>query len=206
MTIDRINLSRRPAAGLRRRGRVVPFAIAGAVLSLFLPALTWAHAVVFPKSSAPGAYEKYVLRVPNEKNVPTTRVELRFPDDVRVVSFGDVTGWELQVLADSAGRVTGAVWTGTLPPRRFVEFPFVAVNPTTSARLVWPAFQTYADGERVEWTGPEDAKAPASTTEIADTPSVAADSPAALYLASAALMLALVSLGLVLRRPASERG
>src|SRR5690348_18036065 len=30
------------------------------------------------------AYEKYVLRVPNEKGVPTTRVEIRFPSDIRV--------------------------------------------------------------------------------------------------------------------------
>ena len=34
---------------------------------LAAPAIAAAHAVVYPKSSTPGAYEKYVLRVPNEK-------------------------------------------------------------------------------------------------------------------------------------------
>ena len=57
-----------------------------------------------------------------------------------------------------------AIWTGTLASARFVELPFIAVNPRESARLVWPTFQTYADGEKVEWTGPEGSKSPASVT------------------------------------------
>lgn len=72
-----------------------------------------AHAVVYLRVSTPGAHERYTLHVPNEKNVPTTRIELRFAYDVRVSSFADVPGWQLQVITDSAGAVTGAVWTGT---------------------------------------------------------------------------------------------
>lgn len=131
-----------------------------------LPGMLHAHAVVFPKRSTPGAYEKYVLRVPNERDLPTTRVELVFPSGVRVVSFGDVPGWALQVVTDSAKHVTAAVWTGTLGVERFVEFPFVAVNPEGRADLVWPAYQTYASGEQVRWTGPEGSEHPASATAI----------------------------------------
>lgn len=171
------------------------------LLVLLLPALGFAHAVVYPKASTPGAYERYVLRVPNEKAVATTRVEIRFPSDVRVTSFADVTGWQLETVVDSAGRITGAVWTGTLAPKRFVELPFVAVNPKATTRLTWPVFQTYADGERVEWTGPEGAKAPVSVTDVA-THSPAGGSNVALYLAGAALILSLLSLGLALRRSA----
>jgi uncharacterized protein YcnI len=160
------------------------------------PNVARAHAVVFPKKSAPGAYEKYVLRVPNEKNVPTTRVEIRFPADVRVVSFGEVAGWALQEVKDSSGRITGAVWTGSLPPERFIEFPFVGVNPQGDARLVWPAFQTYADGERVEWTGPADSKRPASATTL-DADSAAGATTTAV--AIAAMVVSLLSLGLALR-------
>jgi hypothetical protein len=79
-----------------------------------------------------------------------------------VTSFADVSGWQLEVITDSAKRIVGAVWTGNLAPARFVEFPFVAVNPNTATHVSWPAFQTYANGERVEWTGPEGAKSPAS--------------------------------------------
>ena len=187
----------------RRARRGVPALLVGA-LALLTPALALAHAVVFPKTSAPGAYEKYVLRVPNEKTVATVRVELRFPADVRVTSFGDVPGWQLEVVTDSAKRIVGAVWTGTLAPQRFVELPFVAVNPKADARLVWPAYQTYADGERVAWTDAEGTKSPASITSVAaanapaSTP--AGDGGASRWVPWAALLLAFLSLGLVLRR------
>ena len=189
------------------RRRVVTSLSALALTVVLLPTLSWAHAVVFPRQSAPGAYEKYVLRVPNEKAVATTQVELRFPAGVRVTSFADVPGWQLEITTDSTNAITAATWTGTLPPQRFMEFPFVAVNPKTDARLEWPAFQTYADGERVEWTGPEGSKAPASVTMIgAVAPVVAAPSrteTAGLtrWLPWIAIVLALVSLGLALRKP-----
>jgi uncharacterized protein YcnI len=194
----------------------VPLAVLLSAGSLF------AHAVVFPKRAEPGAYEKYVLRVPNERAQPTTRVEIRFPAEVKVVSFGDVAGWSLDVVTDSAQRIIGAVWTGRLAPQRFVEFPFVAVNPKTSAQLVWPAFQTYADGERVEWTGPEGSDKPASVTLIGAATSGTAASGAAsaqgtttvaevedgadrgdhaMAVAAVAAVLAVIALGLALRKP-----
>jgi uncharacterized protein YcnI len=170
------------------------------VAVLVVPALVFGHAVVFPATSTPGAYEKYVLRVPNEKGVATVKVELRFPPEVRVVSFADVAGWALAVQTDSARRIVGATWTGSLPKERFVEFPFVAVNPRADARLVWPAYQTYADGERVEWTGPEESKAPASVTVIRRSGGGGTSrSAAAFWVAIGALVLALTSLGLTLR-------
>jgi uncharacterized protein YcnI len=172
-------------------------AAAAAVLA---PALALAHAVVFPKTSTPGAYERYMLRVPNEKTVATVRVELRVPADVRVTAFADVPGWHLEVLADSVKRIIGAVWTGTLPPQRFVEFPFVAANPKAATRLVWPAYQTYADGERVEWTGAEGAKSPASLTNVAAAAAVGGERGVGRWVRWAALALALLSLGLALRR------
>ena len=78
-----------------------------------------------------------MLRVPNEKGVPTTRMEIRFPAEVRVISFAEAEGWALETVRDSANRIVGAVWTGTLPPERFVELPFIAVNPTAAARWCW---------------------------------------------------------------------
>jgi uncharacterized protein YcnI len=168
---------------------------------LVVPSIAIAHAVVFPKASTPGAYEKYVLRVPNERDVSTVKVELRFPAGLRVVSFGDVPGWKLQILTDSAQRITGAVWTGVLPKERFVEFPFVAVNPKDSTSLTWPTYQTYQGGERVEWTSPDSAsKTPVSATLIADTtPPPVKVSRTSLYISIIALLFALTALGVALR-------
>ena len=71
--------------------------VAGILSLALLPAWARAHAVVHPRLARPGTYQKYVLRVPNEREVPTLRVELTFPKDLQVVSFGEVDGWELQV-------------------------------------------------------------------------------------------------------------
>ncbi|HEX4684531.1 MAG TPA: YcnI family protein [Gemmatimonadaceae bacterium] len=168
-------------------------------LTLVTWGIAFGHAVVFPKTSTPGAFERYVLRVPNEKSSATTRVEIRFPADVRVTSFEDVPGWQLEVLTDSAKRVVGAVWTGTLPPQRFVEFPFMAANPKAETQIVWPAYQTYADGQRVEWTGAEGTRQPASVTTIAAAGATSSGGSAR-WLPWLALVAALLSLGLTLRK------
>ena len=196
------------------RSRLILAAVAAVASAVaVLPTLSWAHAVVFPKTSATGAYEKYVLRVPNEKTVATTKVEIHFPAGLRVTSFADVAGWKLEVLTDSAKAIVGAIWTGNLPPQRFAEFPFVAANPKTDTKLEWPAYQTYADGEKVEWTGPEGSKAPASVTTIAAAPAPAAaappppppaDSNVPRWLPWTAFALSIVSLGLAMRKPASN--
>lgn len=202
--------------------RVLAGATLAVTAALLLPSLANAHVTVWPKTAAHGAYERYVVRVPNEKDVATTRVEIRFPAEVRISSFLDVAGWKLDVVTDSAGKITGAVWTGNLPPKRFVEFPFVAVNPKEGERVVWPAFQTYAGGTIVEWTGPEGSKSPASVTTLTarpatgkpDTTGAAAVTPAgssgggswaSLITSLAALTVALLSLGLSLRRTGPER-
>ena len=179
--------------------------IVALVIVLLVPAIAFAHAVVFPKASTTGAYEKYVLRVPNERDVPTIRVELHFPSELRVVSFSDVPGWTLQVLTDSAQRITGAVWTGVLPKERFIEFPFVGVNPKADANLTWPTYQTYQGGERIEWTGPDSSKTPVSSTVISGSSAGSSSSSAALYLSIAAAVLSLLSLGLGLRQRPESR-
>ena len=173
--------------------------LALAAAALFaLPGAAHAHAVVFPKRAEPGAYERYLLRVPNERGVATNRVEIVFPASIKVVSFGDVPGWTVEVTRDASGAITRAVWWGELPPERFVEFPFVAVNPREPTRLVWPVAQTYRGGERVDWNGPEGSRTPASATEIA----AADDGPGGLgtWLGGIALLVSLVALGLALRK------
>ena len=185
-----------------RRIRIALATLATVVAAaIALPTLSWAHAVVFPRQSTTGSFEKYVLRVPNEKAVATTRVELHFPAGLRVTSFAEVPGWQLEVVTDSAKAITAAIWTGNLPPQRFIEFPFVAANPKTDTKLEWPAYQTYADGERVEWTGPQGSKRPASVTAIGAANAATTDGTATRLVPWVALALAIVSLGLAMRKP-----
>ena len=179
---------------------ILVIAFAGAVLG---------HAVVYPAEAPPGAYQRYTLRVPNERAFPTERVAITFPAGVRVISFDEVNGWALETSsADEGVTFSGAVWSGTIPVGRFVEFGFIGVNPTEEATLKWDVVQTYQDGTVVEWTGPVDSATPASLTLVrapvaptAPAEEVAATPPSntPTYLAGAALLLALVSLGLSLR-------
>jgi uncharacterized protein YcnI len=189
--------------------RKIPrIAVVTSALLLAVYSLGLAHAVVYPKASTTGAHERYVIRVPNERNVPTTRVEITFPSDVRVSSFSDVPGWNLEIVRDTAKRIVGAVWTGSLPPERFAEFPFVAANPKTAGSITWPVIQTYADGERAEWTGPADSKRPASLTTLAVASSSTTGAPTSSgginWVSAAALGMAVLSLGLSLRPKAAR--
>ena len=77
---------------VRRVAASASFAVACIALHA-APAL--AHVTVWPRTAAPGGYERYVVRVPNEKNTATTRVEIHFPAEVRISSFQDVAGWNL---------------------------------------------------------------------------------------------------------------
>jgi uncharacterized protein YcnI len=186
-----LGVSRRLAA---QTGRML-------IAILLIASMTGARAVVFPTTSTPGALEKYSLRVINERDVPTLKIEIHFPDGLQVISFGDVAGWKLKILTDSAQRIAGAVWTGVLERQHFVELPFIAVNPKNSTSLRWPTYQSYQGGERVEWTSPDtSSKTPVSTTLISEViPQPVKASRTSLYISIIALAFALTALGVALR-------
>ena len=163
-----------------------------------------AHAVVFPAEAPTGAYQKYVLRVPNERDFPTVGVSITFPSGVRVISFDETPGWTLQATPGGEGVYAAAQWTGTLPVGRFVEFGFIGVNPAEPTTLEWDVVQTYADGTEVAWTGPPESSTPASVTSVLAPGGEVLGTPASggmvgAWLAGAALVVALLSLGLSLR-------
>jgi uncharacterized protein YcnI len=163
---------------------------------------------VYPPEAPLGAYQKYVLRVPNERGFPTVRVHLTFPPAVRVISFDEVPGWTLDAVSpDDGASFTEATWTGTLPVGRFVELSFIGVNPAEPTTLEWDAVQEYGDGTVVEWTGPAESSTPASLTRVGLTADVAGaptgSGSTGTLLGGAALVLALLSLGLALRPRAS---
>ncbi|MFM1654377.1 YcnI family protein [Brevibacillus sp. B_LB10_24] len=128
-----------------------------------------AHVTVWPKTSTTGAYEKYTVRVPVEKESNTTEVRLEFPEGVKVGTVMPTPGWSYAFENDSEGRPKALVWkaeNGGIKPHEFMEFSFVGANPKTAGSLAWKAYQTYADGSVVEWTGAPGTETPASVTTI----------------------------------------
>lgn len=150
------------------KARQVALAIVVAVVSLFsFVSLASAHVTVWPRTSTTKAYEKYTVRVPTEKDVPTVKIELKFPAGLTVTNFEPVPGWNYQIEKDASGNTTGVVWSGgKIPVGAFQEFEFLASNPAKPTSLAFDAYQTYADGSVVNWTGPEGSATPASVVQI----------------------------------------
>jgi uncharacterized protein YcnI len=123
------------------------------------------HVTVWPRESATGAHEKYVVRVPTEGKVATTSIELTVPEGVTVVSIGAPAGFTYE-LKRTGERVTGIVWSMKINPGEFAEFAFVARNPKAPAEIAWKAVQRFSDGTSTEWTGPRTDKHPASVTRV----------------------------------------
>lgn len=180
--------------------RIARGAAVAAIMIAVSFGLLHAHATVSPPTSRPGAYERYTVRVPNESNAPTTSVSITFPTEVRVISFVDVPGWTVSARMDDTDRALSATWTGSLPPHRFVELPFIGVNPAEPVTVAWPVVQVYANGDTVRWTGAPESDTPASRTVIgaaagaADDDGFEIDDVLIGAVAGAALVLSIIAL------------
>ena len=112
-----------------------------------------AHVTVSPTESAPGKNENYVMRVPNERDSPTVRVEVEFPAEANIGYFEQKAPWKLELKRDDKKKIIGAVWTGgVLNLNEYVEFRFSARNPAAGSTLTWKVTQVYDNGSKSEWT------------------------------------------------------
>jgi len=79
----------------------------------------YGHVTVQPKQSAIGAMEKYTMRVPTEKFVPTVRVEVEFPATLEVTSFESKPGWKIEEKKGASGKLIGVTLMGSIPTGEF---------------------------------------------------------------------------------------
>ncbi|MEC1337600.1 DUF1775 domain-containing protein [Bacillus velezensis] len=133
-----------------------------------------AHVSVKPAESAAGSWETYTMKVPVEKNEPTTKVVLKMPAGVEFQQYQPIPGWKTSLSKhdDKAVSVTWEAKDGGIQPGQFQQFTFVAKNPEKSGDAAWDAYQYYKDGSIVEWTGDEKADTPHSITKITKSASV----------------------------------
>jgi uncharacterized protein YcnI len=132
-----------------------------------------AHVTVWPKETKSNAYERYTVRVPVEKDSNTIKVRVEFPAGMNIGNVLPVPGWDYKLEKNEQGRYAAITWTATtggIKPHEFLEFGLSGKNPKDPGTLIWKAYQTYADGTTVEWTGDKDTKTPAPTITVkADT-------------------------------------
>ena len=138
----------------------------GTILALVPSVLLFAHITIWPKESTPGARERYTMRVPNEKQVATVRIESEFPAELNVYDFEFKPGWKIDFKKDDKGKITGATWTGKIVPYEFVEFGLLGVNPKEGSSLTWKFVQFYEDGMKEEFTGPVGSRYPSPVVTL----------------------------------------
>ncbi|WMT41468.1 YcnI family protein [Paenibacillus sp. D2_2] len=128
-----------------------------------------AHVTVSPNSSAPGSWETYSIKIPSEKDLPTTKIALKVPEGFDFKQYQPVPDWKVELTKDESGKITTVTWSAEkdgIGPGEFQKFEFVGKNPDHEADLAWNAFQYYSDGSIVEWTGEEGSDTPHSITKI----------------------------------------
>ena len=174
---------------MRKIASLVIAGIAG--IAMATPAA--AHVTVQPTEAPVGSFFRFVVRVPNERDVPTTKVEVQMPETLVFMSFQPKEGWKrtvkmkkldepIEVFGEEVDEVVGSVvWSGgRIGVGEFDEFGFSAKVPDEEATLEFPAIQTYAGGEVVRWIGPPDSEEPAGLVNVVDIGAAEGEGPLAI--------------------------
>lgn len=147
--------------------------LSGALLAV--PAAN-AHVTVNPNEVPADSFARFAIRVPSEApDAGTTKLSVQLPASVNFVSFQPKPGWKRSVtmvklakpVTNDEGetvteRISTVTWEGgTIAPGEFDEFGMSAKVPDSQETLVFPAVQTYSNGEIVRWIGAADADTPA---------------------------------------------
>lgn len=135
--------------------RRLPVLLAALVALALAASPALAHIDVLPTEVPQGESVQFTIRVPTERQLPTTRVAVNFPSQVTVYSFADPpAGWTVTPVRAPDGRFSGVVYSGgSIGVDRYADF-HVLGTPFESGTAVWKARQTYADGKVKPWTGP----------------------------------------------------
>jgi uncharacterized protein YcnI len=147
-----------------------------AVVALVAVPAAAAHVTMNPDAVPADSFSRFSIRVPNEReNADTVKVSVQLPPGVLFVSFQPKAGWKrtttttkLQAPVTVEGeqvtdRIATVTWTGgKIAPGEFDEFGLSAKMPNSPGKtLIFPAVQTYSDGEAVHWIAPQTADEPA---------------------------------------------
>lgn len=152
--------------------------IAATALALAVAGPAYAHVTVQPNEAVAGSFSRFVVRVPTERDVPTTEVTVELPP-LAFLAFEDKPGWQrtekeakfdepLEAFDQTITKgVVSVTWSGgEIGPEEFAEFGFSAALPEDQDSLEFNAIQTYQGGEVVEWTGAPESDAPAARVAL----------------------------------------
>jgi len=142
-----------------------------------------AHVTVSPSVAQTSAWQTYTIKIPSEKDLPTTKITMKVPEGVAFKQYQPLAGWKITTEKNDSNEVTSITWEADgdnegIIAGQFQQFNFVAQNPKTEAEVAWDAFQYYSDGSIVEWTGQPSDSNPHSITTISEDPAAAGNAAA----------------------------
>jgi uncharacterized protein YcnI len=143
------------------------------VLLSLLVGVASAHVVVNPENAIKGTFQEFTVRVPNEKDIPTVKVELDVPAAVDISQFNPVPGWKYDLTKDSSGKITMIIWTSTgdgIAASQFEKFTIAGLISKNATAIDWKAHQTYQNGSVVDWVGNDTSDTPAPVTKVNPVP------------------------------------
>ena len=204
-------------------------AVLGVLLMFGAAGAAHAHVIVQPAEVPQGSFQVFTMRVPTEKESATVEVRLAIPDGVTISRFEPKPDWTYEIERNADGKIVSVTWKAEGPglsATEFGEFRMQGRVANDATELVWKAYQTYADGEVVEWIGAPDADRPASVTRVTPAAGTSASDhdagatvttagsgqaatardPLTLGLSAAALALAALALLVALRNARSRAG
>lgn len=152
-----------------KKSKLLVSVIVSITLIIVFSPVSEAHVTVNPSESEPNAYEKYGVRVPVEKDINTTKLTLRIPDGINLISVQPVADWDYDIEKNDNEEIIAVNWVannGGIGPNEYTEFNFIAVNPADAGDFSWEAIQTYEDGSIVEWIDVPGSAEPASVTSV----------------------------------------
>lgn len=143
------------------------------VFLLLFAGIASAHVVVSPQDALQGTFQEFTVRVPNEKNIPTMKVELDIPTDVDISQLNPVSGWKYALIKDTSGKITKITWSKIgdgLAPSEFEKFSIAGLISKSATAINWKAHQIYKDGSIVDWVGNDKSETPAPVTKVNPVP------------------------------------
>jgi uncharacterized protein YcnI len=168
---------------------------AGIALAIAAPLAASAHVTVNPNTAEPGSYSSVVFRVPNEsETAATVKLEVSLPTDTPFTSvrYEPIPGWTTTIVRSALPEpvevggntiteaATSIVWEaepGNGISQGQLQNMTVSLGPVPEVgSIMFPAIQTYDDGEIAEWTSTPDEVAaddtlmPAPVLYVTDAP------------------------------------
>jgi uncharacterized protein YcnI len=199
-----------------------------ALLSLLITSLLLfagiasAHVEVSPNEALQGTFQEFTVRVPNEKDIPTVKIEIDVPSEIDISQLLSAPGWKHDLTKDSSGKITKITWTAVgegIASSEFQKFTVAGLIAKNASEISWKAHQTYQDGSVVDWTGNETSDTPGPVTKVNPVPknvivsddgdiesskspvdSTSNNSNLALYLSIASALLGLTAIFISLRK------